>query len=344
MKLFFVANVFVIVMNIWMILLSLVVIVWFCVFVYMLIASADVGHVKHKHQLYFSSLFVSGLVLCALQPIVLLLVNARIHSRYPYRDIDYKSICGANVQNDLNQLTTVLFTTGCVDGALIYIFLTGVYVRRLILIFKDSMFGVSNKLLITYIIFVTVTIICIIGSIYGNLRQINALGIICGVIVMLSFLIESSYVCYVLLKKLTNFIKFIKRSSYQGSYKYKCSSNNNSNASKPLSLFRQTRKLTILTLITLITTFLNMIFNGILGSPGIVLNNSDDVRLTLVAFVYGLDALMNFSCLTLQFSFSQKIYDKTFKILESLPIFGKLESSLQSSINGPTDSSVIVDI
>ena len=351
-KLLVAADGFSIAINMWMSLISLILLAGFWLFTYILITRSEARKLRSKYELYFVSILTALFTMSIYQPLMVIYINCIIHSRYPSSEIDYSLICTNNGYNKLDQLATILFAIMGVDGTLVYAFLIGCYIQRLILIFKDSMFEVSNKVKISYIIYIIIAIACCGCIIYLNIIKKFSLQILIVTIIFLSFFIESMYVCYILVNKLTNVIKFINiqslkipninntlnvksdtdHESYSSETRISAATNTAMQkqqiSNKVLPLFIQTRKLTILTFATLTTSFLNAIISIMLGEPGTIIQ-SNTIRLMVIQFVYSLDTLINFACLTLQFKFSQKIYDKTFKIFETLPVFKKLESSLK---------------
>ena len=435
--------------NVLFMFLWILMIVWGFIFIHNLTTKPETCHIKHKQRVYFITLVATTASLSLFFiPLMLLYMNAFIHSVYPLTDINYKTnpSCVNVNNNDFYQLYTILFAMFCINIFCGYGSICAAYLQRLILIFKGSFIRISNKVQISFIIFIILLFLDTSLLILATIIHEELLKSICGMILMMLFLIESGYICYVLINKLTNFIKLmrdqileqyksdlanrqLRSRTISVSSKYSTTINNNNNNSnnniqipnnctrtelksiptestedsvrtdttnnvnynvnsirienrkdstdqdinddsyntytdynqnnsiaiskdldisivsarykeniakkisnKIMPLFTQTRKLTILTCATFISTIIDIVTIGVLRIAIHDKKPMISIAMVLSMCAICIDLVLNFACLTLQFTFSQTVYDKTFKIFEKLPLFKKLETSLKANV------------
>ena len=211
-KLLFAVSNVISVMNSWIITLSILVFVWGTIFIYNLITN----EFNHKQPVYCATLVSVSLSVMSFLPFLLLGVNSFIHSQHVFSSVNYTSLC-PNDNHNFYQLYTIILSIIGVNGCIFFTSLIASYAQRLILIFNGTLFEVKNKLKIkiSLCIFIAISFIATIGGIWTSIIRQSLLRSICIMIVLLSFLIESGYMCYVLIKRLTNFVRFIRNQIFQ---------------------------------------------------------------------------------------------------------------------------------
>ena len=332
--------------NMWGIFVCCFLLVWSVLFIFNVSTRSETSHIRDKQRIYFVTLILAAISLSTMLPLLLLYINAYIHAQFPFSNVDYNSLCSDNI--DFFHLYAITSAIFLIDGFVIYTSLVGAYLQRATLMLKGSFLQISNRPKISFGIFFVALFVGSGIGIWATFKKRNSIRSLVIVSAMLAFVIESGYIWYVLTEKLIHFIKYMKNQISQG-FNYTSNSNININkkpianthcsakindkneekiakqvSSQVMPLCKQTRKLSILSGLTFIATLMNAIVIAVLRMT----LSEQNIGMILV-FVISIDAIINFSCLTFQFVFSQTIYNKTFKVLERLPIFKKLEMSLK---------------
>ena len=318
---------------------------------------------------YFATFISASLSAITFIPLLLLGINSYLHSEHLYPNINCNSICS---NADFYQLYTIIYAVIGVISNCFCISVIAAYVQRLILIFKGTLFELENKskIMISLGIYIAVSFVSAAFTVWSTFSKHMLVRAITLVMLLLSFSIESGYICYVLIGRSANFVRFIRNQIFQ-QYKSKIAIQNGiENQSVPnrdssttsniiipatyqreiekrlykqaMPLFNQTRKLAVLSIITFVTTIIDMIGGGIIR----VCIKQEQFHALLVGCGLCFDIAINFLCLTLQFNFFHKIYDKTFKVFEKLPLFAQLEASLttQFFINSINENKIAIEL
>ena len=175
--------------------------------------------IKENQPIYFVTFVLASVSIVPLTPLMLICLNLYVHSHYPFPNVDYDSICPDNDNINIYSWSKITFIMIAIN---LFCFLGSAnasYVQRLILIFDGTVFGVDNKskskLIMSLGIYIAVTFIFGGITIVATVNDEILLRSICMVIIFLSFLIESGYVCYSLVTRLVYFVKFIRNQIYE---------------------------------------------------------------------------------------------------------------------------------
>ena len=356
-SLIFTGNAFSIIMTALAVFLLICVIICTIVFIYKMVTNNETAQMPQEQSVYFALLVMCG-ISCPIACICLIIRQSLLlHAYYPFPDVDYDSICGSSA-NNLQEIYSIVWIIFVFVGMMAYLFANGVYLQRLILILQNTIYEVSKKPKIVYIVYAIMTILtslCIFVATYCQTFAQHSCGTILdkyssqlqnGLILigMTLYFSESVYICYLLISQMVNIMKDMKRSTQtqprtqpQRQRQMQRQGRNPSlgeteqtgsipNASivceRSLPLFVKTRKLGILNFVTLITTVFAIIIIALFS----YLINKPRIGIMIIQIACMFDVMIGLSCLAMQFTFGDKIYSKTLRWLETIWCFRSIES------------------
>ena len=188
-------------------------------FIRKLCISQDTITVRESNPIYFWSIICCTILLCLIPPTIVIDHVLWIHYYHPYPHINYDTNACKNINLlTLIQAISIPFT---LVSAPSYCCLICVYFQRLIIIFQNTAFQVSDKvkryfifyIVVSFISYIIITVFEIVGIDTAGDRWsfLSIAQAIVIVIYLLAYIIESFYICYLLRRQLFSILRLMEK-------------------------------------------------------------------------------------------------------------------------------------
>lgn len=299
------------------IMILLVSIAWISAFtfIYCLMKHQASSNVAKTEKKKFDCLMIVTVLFLSISGTLLFVtVVIQVHFRWPARAADDNTPCN-NV--DFAYEYWLLTFSFAIIGSVSYILIVSVYYYRLFLTFSNTLYEISQKRKHIFKFALFLCIICCITAVIDGIFQIAQKALLFMSFLLVIYVIESLRLCYILKSQLMLLIKSFDQNSNNSN-----NTNVNHQSAKMASqFFSIMKRFTILTYFSTVSTACLIV----LMMVNVALFPDSKVFHLIGTMFAMIDMNIGITCVAVQFTFGDCIYNKICKHFEKLNIFRQNE-------------------